>query len=128
MTYADFSIVGLAQTRLWAGRRTVKAVPVSSAEVTSMVPPWAARISRAMNSPRPRLVEGRSCGSDSRLATCTSGLKITCRAPGGIGGPSRRRDLESGNARIVHALGDHLVYLRNHGPKGHLSFLVHRPC
>ena len=68
----------------------VNAVPASTVELTSMVPPWASTISRAMYSPRPRLVDGRSWGSVWDFVICTSGLKITWSASGGIGSPLLR--------------------------------------
>jgi len=56
--------------------RTLKAVPVSAVELTSMLPPWANTISRAMKRPRPRLVDGRSWRSDLDFAPCTRGLQM----------------------------------------------------
>src|SRR5471030_777928 len=47
------------------GIRTVSTVPAILLDVTAIVPPWAVVISRAINSPRPRLVEGRAFWSSS---------------------------------------------------------------
>ena len=54
-----------------------------------MRPPCPAAISRAMNSPSPRLVHGRPCWSGT-TASCTSGSKIALNEAGGITEPVLR--------------------------------------
>src|SRR3954447_2075450 len=60
-----------------AGIRSLKAVPSSSDEVTPIVPPWAATISRAMKRPSPRLASPTVGAPAPSTGTCTSGSKMT---------------------------------------------------
>ena len=65
--------------------QTENTVPSSSLEVTSIVPPWASVISRAMNRPKPKLVDGLPpCCSSSE--SWINGLKIDWSELAGIGG------------------------------------------
>lgn len=76
----------ITQTYFVRGMRTENTVPSSSVEVTSMVPPCASVISRAMKRPKPKLVDGLPSYC-SLSESWINGLKIDWSELAGIGGP-----------------------------------------
>src|SRR5471030_1505140 len=68
------------------GRRTLKIVPPSSVDSTSIVPPWDIVISLAINRPSPKLVLAGPFWS-SATDSCTRGSKIAASEARGISGP-----------------------------------------